>query len=183
MIIVADQDEGGSFDVLQSMAGVVFLSRDGSKIPQDRGSLFEPADIFRRGPCVAEHKPPSNRPRWYAPDIFLVTHLDHLFGDSEWNPRLSRVRCAAGGEDQLAGIPRVLERQELRDPAPHGMTADHRALKAEIIEHGGCIGREHVPAVFRGRLAGQAGAAISRWEIADRNWFNVVLWRGNRRSF
>src|SRR5262245_42061000 len=92
--------------------------------------------------------------------VFLVAHLDHFLGDPQRNTCFTWVRGATGSEDQLAHLTGMIERQQLSYPSAHGMAADNRTFKTQLIHNGYRIISEQVSAIIRGGFAGQAGTTI-----------------------
>ncbi len=83
------------------------------------------------------------------PDIFLVAHLDHFFGDAERNAAVARMRRAAGSKNQFTDFARMIECEQLRHPPAHGVAANDGAVEAQMIQYRRGILGEHVCAIFR----------------------------------
>src|SRR5215471_15702654 len=66
-------------------------------------------------------------------NVTLVAPFDHFFGDSQRDSLLPRMRRAAGSENQLADLARIIQRDELRDSAAHGMTAHDGAFEPKMV--------------------------------------------------
>src|SRR5215471_5372723 len=86
--------------------------------------------------------------------IFFIAHLDHFLGDPQRNTSLARMRGATGRKNQLAHLTGMIERQQLSYPSTHGMAADNRAFKTQVIHNRYRIISEHVGAIIHGGFAG-----------------------------
>ena len=72
----------------------------------------------------------------------------------------ARVRGAAGSENQLLDLARIIEGQKLRDDAAHGVAADDSLLDIQVIEQRRSVVGEHLDRIFLDRFTRLAGAAI-----------------------
>ena len=95
-----------------------------------------------------------------VPDVFLVTHLHHLRGD----PKRDAVGAGMGGpgrgEDKLLHPLGVLQGQQLRHPAAHGMAADDGLGGVEVVHDRGNVVGEHAGGVAHGGAGGPARAPV-----------------------
>ena len=114
---------------------------------------------MRSGYCFANVFGEAHGHRAFA-DVALVSHFDHGRGQLEGDTLGVGEGGAGGRQDQLAHLARVVQGQELRHPAAHGVPAHDGVAGAHVVHNGGHVVGEHVGGVGYGRLAGAAGATV-----------------------
>src|SRR6266511_5547824 len=151
MIVVAHENQGWDFDVFQAPARVVFLARQHmAEVKLYRAEIgyahleifFDEVDVIARVDLRPTH---DNR---VLTHVFFVTHLNHLFGDPQWDPPVTRMCRAAGRKDEFTYFTRMIEGKKLRNPAAHGVAANDRTLQTKMLQNRRGIICEHLCAVF-----------------------------------
>ena len=161
VVVLSHQHQRGHGDVLEPVAGVVLLPRDHvPEVALYRGQvghahLQEPLDLgrvllrVRLGPAHLDG---------VVPHVFLVAHLHHLGGDPEGYAAGAGVGRPGRGEYELVHPPGVLQRQQLRHPAAHGMAAHHGPGGVQVVHDRGHVVGEHARGVAHGGPGGPSGA-------------------------
>src|SRR6266508_6954161 len=84
--------------------------------------LFDEVDVIARVDLRPTH---DNR---VLTHVFFVAHLNHLFGDPQWDPPVTRMCRTAGRKDQFTDSARMIDGKKLRNSAAHGVAARSRHL-------------------------------------------------------
>src|SRR5262245_62144254 len=93
-------------------------------------------------------------------NVTLEAHANHVAAHGERNALRPGMRRAAGSKDELSNFVGVVQCQQLRDDAAHGVTADNRLFQIQMIENRGSVVGEHLNRIFLYCLAGLAGTSV-----------------------
>src|SRR5262249_30649003 len=76
----------------------------------------------------------SSRFQWLLANVAVESHANHVAAHGERNALRSRMRRAAGREDEFFDLQRIIKCQELCYHATHGVAADGRERTPALDE-------------------------------------------------
>lgn len=95
-----------------------------------------------------------------VPLILLVAPFDHFLTDLERQPFGFRIVRSGGGQYEFAHLFGMVEGQELRDSAAHGMTDHDGVFGVQVIHQTDEVIAKHLRRIIDGRFARLPGAAV-----------------------
>src|SRR5689334_7737357 len=93
-------------------------------------------------------------------DVTFESEPHHIAAHRQGNALRAGMRAAARSQDQFLDLARMVEGEQLRDHATHGMPADNRLLGIQTIEQCRGIVGEHFDGVLLYGLARFSRAAV-----------------------
>jgi hypothetical protein len=163
VLVIANQHQGRRANVFQAICVVVFLpsKNEMEVILQRRYSGH--SDLQKILDQVW-----MRRGKFFGPtcfdgvlaDVSLEAQLRHAAAHAQRNPLRVRMRGSARSKNQFFYFKRMIECQELRHDAAHGMAADDCLFNVQRVENRHSIFDKQLDRIFLHGLAGLSRAAI-----------------------